>query len=246
MSHRLRTLSALRQGSVRLVPPNHNGYRRWASEMRTRKQALRGRGFGPSAADRLPYVLEAAARHWLGSRLELLDERIVSYEISKGRYYEPAYRELDIVCGRQRTPELVIEVKSGRSRSVLAEARAQLAASTALLQTAWPRVRSAVLLLRGDDAPPLEVSPMIEVLHQPGELLQAASGERLACLLVDARSMFDYALEHGLCGEPDLYEQAAAVRAAAASVESAASVEVAPLSEFGSMAQALLRWQQIA
>ena len=246
MSQHLHLMRTLKRGSVRLVPPDHEGYRRWASAMRRRKQALRGRGFGPSAADRLPYVLEAAVRHWLGGRLALLDERIVSYEVDKGSHYEPAYRELDIVCGQQRTPELIIEVKSGRSRSVLADARAQVTASAAVMQTTWPGLRTAVLLLRGEDAPPLEPSPLVDYLLQPEALHASRSSDRLPCLIADARTMFEHALEHGLCNDPELYDQAAATRSAAASRVEAMLTEAAQPGELFPMASALLRWQRTA
>lgn len=167
--------------SVRLVAPDDPAYLAAMAD-----QALAHRRYGAreetTATYRASGRVEDAVRTWLGSRVPLLGERILSAEVlyRDARTYQPLFLELDAVEGRDGVPARVYEIKFTTSLSSLRRGFGQVDRAVRLLGARFEGVHGVVVLLhagRGalDPADPwlAEVSTIAPDDLRPGAQLPA-------------------------------------------------------------------------
>jgi hypothetical protein len=134
--------------SVELVRLDDPGYLSSMSE-----QALAHRHYGPkeeqTATYRASALVEEAVRSWLGARVSLLPDRVLSAEVlyRDARAYESVYLELDAVEGRDGEPVRLYEVKFTSNLNAMRRGYGQLARAIRLLESRHDRVEGVVILV---------------------------------------------------------------------------------------------------
>ena len=200
----------LRVQGVMLVPPDNRAYRDHCRQMASFHRPLgQGKGFTPM--QRLPYVLESAARAWLSGAVALMPQRILSYEHFERGQWRRRYREIDAVAGVGGQPTVLFEVKVGHGK--YARAYRQLLASADVLDAAGKGGQTlAVVFVRfDDDDRPLEMLPPdVQVIDDVSHV-RALWGAGLRPLVVlSARVLWEQALACGQVSDPSLWDEARA------------------------------------
>lgn len=202
----------MRVQNVMLVPPENQAYRATCRHGSLVNRSLRA-GEGNTAMQRLPRVLESAARAWLSRQVSLIPQRILSYEqIHRGRWVRH-FREIDAVAGDRGVATALFEIKVGHGK--YAKAYRQLQTSAEVLDAAAKGGQALVVVfVRYDDeegyayeALPSNVAVLTSRVA-PFDAVHAAGQRPL--VMLSARAMWNQAVADGVVSDLSLWDEARA------------------------------------
>lgn len=195
---------------VRLVSPEHPGYREWCREWRQRTVSTRPRD--PFAQEYYAQLMgwEEAARRLLADTVAAAAERILVSEGRPGIRPRTSYFELDFVSGSELEPCLFVEIKLRQRTEGVSTGWSQLRRSLATARTRWPHLRGiSVCVAMGKILQTEEVSAVSTVRpHDLRGRLEAVTATDGEVLWLEGREVADFGIRSQIFTEDDVQQLA--------------------------------------
>jgi hypothetical protein len=165
------------------------------------------------AESKLAAVIETAFRAWLAKQIQLVPDRILSFDQQEGRFgYRQQFREIDAIAGDGPTPQCLFEIKTSSIPSVVSGARRQVSISRSIMQLRWEKIAACVIFVqtshRRIQSSPSQCFASLDEFRDSGFLasLWPEIGPDVLCAALPVESVWEFAVRSGQVTDLELLQ----------------------------------------